>query len=139
MDLDKESASRLDTSSRGSFSQKSTAGGKEVLDRIAQNSSFTVEYKPALEECAPESENILAAETNTTPSIPVDPVLDDTPEPQASEVETSQSSMPHLAFEDDLFEDYGNASNYQCRGKSPIPVAPLILRKLPSLETLFGR
>jgi hypothetical protein len=30
--------------------------------------------------------------------------------------------MIHLAFEDDLFEDYGNASNYQCRGKPPIPI-----------------
>jgi hypothetical protein len=124
MGLSKESAAYLDMSSRGSFSQKSTTEGKEVLDQITKNSSFTADHGPLPEECAPESENILAAETSTTPSIPVDPALYDTPKPRASEDETSRSLMIHLAFEDDLFEDYGNASNYQCRGKPPIPINP---------------
>jgi hypothetical protein len=71
-----------------------------------------------------ERENILVEETSTTPSIPVDRALDDTPEPRAPKDETSRSPILHLAFEDDPFEDYGNTSNYQCRGKPSIPVTP---------------
>jgi hypothetical protein len=77
------------------------------------------------EECAYESENILPYKTSTAPSIPIEPSLDDITEPQASEDETSRSLMLHLAFEDVVFQDYGNTSNYHCRGKPLILVTPL--------------
>jgi hypothetical protein len=46
MCFDKESATNLDMSSRGSFYQKSMTEGKEFLDRITQNSSFTANHEP---------------------------------------------------------------------------------------------
>jgi hypothetical protein len=46
--------------------------------------------------------------------------------------------MPHLAFEDDLFEDYGNTSNYHYRGTPPIPLTPPDPEQIAFLETMFG-
>ena len=33
--------------------------------------------------------------------------------------------LDFLFFEDDLFEDFGNTSNYSCQKRPPVPITPL--------------
>uniref|UniRef100_I1PTU0 Uncharacterized protein n=1 Tax=Oryza glaberrima TaxID=4538 RepID=I1PTU0_ORYGL len=112
--LDKESVEYLNISARGSFAHKTTAEGNELLDMILENDSF------GQSEAIPEVE-----------IIHEDPLHVES-EPDSTAESSSQSQEPeeeeiHLLeipfqFEEDLFEDYGNTSNYSCEKRPPIKV-----------------
>ena len=47
------------------------------------------------------------------------------PEPEDPEKGLQPSDLP--PFEDELFEDFGNTSNYLCQRRPPVSVTPLDL------------
>ena len=115
--LDKESAHHLDIMFGGSFAYLTPNEGKEVLNRIMDRTSFVGTYEPTLAEpevCQEEDPEI-ESESLESKS------LDSTPEPSPElkpETPEEDNSLP-LEFlqsiEDDLFEDFGNTSNYLYR------------------------
>jgi len=113
--LSKESALQLDIAVGGSFTHKTMAEGEALLDRILENT-------PALEPLHVEPvfghEEASSAEAEPTTYI-----QEFSPEPEDPEEGFQPSDLP--PFEDDLFEDFGNTSNYSCQKKPPVPVTPL--------------
>ena len=119
--LDAESAFYLNVTSGGSFTPKTPSEGRKILDRITENTSFVANSEPSNEECTSSHEDILAAESDPLPPITLDSALEPFSEPQAPEEEIQPSEFP-FEFEDDLFEDFGNTSNYPCTRKPPVPI-----------------
>jgi hypothetical protein len=68
------------------------------------------------------NEDILAAESDPSPLTTLDSALESSSEPQALREEEIQPSELPFEFEDDLFEDFGNTSNYLCMRKPPVPI-----------------
>jgi len=54
---------------------------------------------------------------------PITPLERPLPEPEDPEEGFQPSDL--APFEDDLFEDFGNTSNYSCQKKPPVPVTTL--------------
>ena len=108
----------------GSFPEKTLIEGRQILDRIASNASFIAESEPSQEECIPEQESI--PETESEPSSPksIDSAHEPRPEPLTSEEKAVQPPESLFKFEDDIFDDYGNTQNYECRGKPSTSVSP---------------
>ena len=48
----------------------------------------------------------------------------DEPSPEPTMGDDMQVSTFPFQFEEDLFEDYGNTSNYHCQKRPPTPVTP---------------
>lgn len=95
----------LDIFVRGSFTHKTMMECRELLDRILENTSFVrcetvqeIEYTP---------EEPYTVEFSSKPREPKD--------------EEIQPSQFQFQFEGDLFEDYGNTSNYSTKKRPPIP------------------
>ena len=63
-------------------------------------------------------EKISSAEAKPTLSI-----QEPSPEPEDPEEGLQPSDLP--PFDDDLFEDFRNTSNYSCQRKPPVPITPL--------------
>jgi len=118
-----ESANHLDASARGSFSHKTPIEGMEILDHITKNNSFVSKSKPSREERTSSHEDNLVAESDLPLPTTSDSALESSPELGVPEEEEIQPLEPPFKFEDDLFEDFGNTSNYFCKRKPPIPVA----------------
>ncbi|BAF14230.2 Os04g0252000 [Oryza sativa Japonica Group] len=97
--LDKESAENLDISTRGSFAHKTTAEGRELLDLILVNDFF------GRSEAVPEVKIIHEESLHV----------------ESEEEEIHSLEIP-FQFEEDLFEDYGNTSNYSCEKRPPTKV-----------------
>jgi len=119
--LDTESAFYLDITSGGSFTHKTPSEGRKILDRITENTSFIANSEPSNEECTSSHEDILVAESDPLPPITLDSALGPFSEPQAPEEEIQPLEFP-FEFKDDLFEDFGNTSNYPCTRKPPVPI-----------------
>ena len=120
--LDTESALYLDIAAGGSFSHKTPSEGREILDRITENTSFVANAGSSQEEHTSSHEDILAAESGLSPPTTQDSALEPSSEPQAPEEEEIQPSELPFEFEDDLFKDFGNTSNYLCTRKPLVPI-----------------
>ena len=120
--LDTESTLYLDIAAGGSFSHKTPIEGREILDRITENTSFVANDGSSQEEHTSSHEDILAAESDLSPPTTQDSALEPSSEPQAPKEEEIQPSKLPFEFEDDLFEDFGNTSNYLCTRKPMVPI-----------------
>ena len=47
------------------------------------------------------------------------------PSPKPEDPEEGFQPLDLPPFKDDLFEDFGNTSNYSCQRKPPVPITPL--------------
>jgi hypothetical protein len=112
--LSKESALQLDTAAGGSFTHKTTAEGEELLDRILENT-------PPLEPIRFEPEPVFE-EVSSAVAESVIPIERPSPELETPKEASQCTELP--AFEDELFEEYGNTSRYSCKRRPPIPVTP---------------
>jgi hypothetical protein len=102
--LDKESAENLDISTGGSFAHKTTAEGRELLDLILENDSFgRSEAVPKVEIIHEEPLHVELEPDSTAESSS-----------RSQELEEEEIHPPEIPFqfEEDLFEDYWNTSNY---------------------------
>ena len=120
--LDTESALYLDIAAGGSFSHETPSEGREILDRITENTSFIANAGSSQEEHTSSHEDILAAESDPSPPSTLDSALEPSSELQAPEEEEIQPLELPFEFEDDLFEDFRNTSNYLCMRKPPVPI-----------------
>jgi len=107
----------------GLFPTRSPNEGMEILDRITENNSFASKSKPSREECTSSRKDNLVAESDLPLPSTSDSALESSPESGIPEKEEIQSLELPFKFEDDLFEDPGNTSNYFCKRKPPVPVA----------------
>ena len=113
----------LNATTRGSFSHKTPIEGMEILDRITENNSFVSKSQPSREERASSHEDNLVAESDLPLPTTSDSALESSPESGVSENVEIQPLEPPFKFEDDLFEDFRNTSNYLCKRKSLVPIA----------------
>ena len=102
MGLDRETLKYLDIALGGSFLHVSTNSGRSILTKVLENTPKEVEQK-LLEEESQIAEPKSLVNPSQTLAVP-------NPEPQKKE-ETPISDFI-LEFEDELFEEYGNTSNY---------------------------
>ena len=59
-------------------------------------------------------------------SVEVEPKLSiQEPSPELEDLEEGLQPSDLPPFEDDLFEDFGNALKYSCQKKPPVPITPL--------------
>ena len=141
--LNKDATHYLDVSAGGSFVHKTYTEGRAILDKILDNSCFldlptdeTPETVKTLEEPAPSAASSSLSLTKSEDSEP-------SPEPGTSGEGEIQPQMFPLEFEDDLFQDFGNTSNYRCRPKpanlvsSPNPLDEKFLKETVRELTLI--
>ena len=102
MGLDRKTSKRLDTASRGLFLHVSTNLGRCILTKILENTPEDIEKKP-LEEESQIAEPELLPNPSPTSAVP-------NLEPLKKEETPILDFM--LEFEDELFDEYGNTSNY---------------------------
>ena len=120
--LDTESALYLDIAAGGSFAHKTPSEGREILDRITENTSFIANSRSSEEEHTSSHEDILVAESDLSPPTTQDSALEPSSEPHAPEEEEIQPSELPFEFGVDLFEDFRNTSNYLYTRKPPVPI-----------------
>jgi hypothetical protein len=111
--LSKESALHLDIAAEGSFTHKTTTE-EALLDRILEN---TPPFEPLRVELDPIHEEVSSVEAD-----PVTPI--ERPSPEPKDLEEGFQPLDFSFFEDDIFEDFGNTSNYGCQKRPPVPVTP---------------
>jgi hypothetical protein len=119
----KEDALNLDIALGGSFSHKTISEGKAILEKILENTPYTsvVDEFPEEVEPSPDQQEEAHA-TKSKPEIPSNPsynlVAEEPPtkgiDHTLEDDETSPSLSP-FEIKVDLFEDFGNASNYQSK------------------------
>ena len=102
MDLNRETLKHLNTALGGSFLHVSSNMGRRILTKILEDAPEEVEEKPLEEES-----QIAESESIENPS-PTSAILD----PEPLEKEETPISDFMLKFEDELFDEYGNTSNY---------------------------
>ena len=102
MSLDRKTSKLLNTASGGSFLHVSTNAGRSILMKILENIPEEVEEKP-LEKQSQIAEPESLPDPSPTSVIP-------NPEPLKKEETTILDFM--LEFNDELFDEYGNTSNY---------------------------
>ena len=90
--LDMESTLYLDVATGGSFSHKTLLEGREILDRITENTSFVANAGSSQEEHTSSHEDILAAESDLSPPTTLDSALEPSSKPQATQEEEIQPS-----------------------------------------------
>ena len=88
---------------------KTTPEGEALLDRILENTSFT-ETLPSVEPSS--CEEVPLIESASLPLTNPDSTTEPSPELVMPEEQEIQPSALPFEFEDDLFEDYRNTSNY---------------------------
>jgi len=128
--LSKEAALHLDISSRGSIAHKTISEGKAILERILENTPYTGiydEFPKVVESCPDQQEEALATESKipsnpSHDSVAIEPPIKGTHHTLEDD-EPHPSSFP-FEFEEDLFGDFGNASNL------PVQVKPYTLHLL---------
>ena len=139
--LDNESAQHLNITSGGSFAHLTPAEGREILDKTLDRTSFIYVPEPtsAKPEVRHEEVPLIESEQLESQSI------DSTPEPSPElKSETPEEEDPHPLeflqnFEEDLFKDYGNISNYSYQRRPQVPITPLDTSEKEYLhETLKG-
>ena len=103
--LGKESALQLDIAAGGSFTHKTTAEGEALLDRILEN---TPPLEPLCVEPEPSHEEVSLAKAK-----PITPLERPSPEPEVLKEGFQPLDLPY--FEDGLFKEFRNTSNYSCQ------------------------
>ena len=94
---------------------KTTEEGEALLDRILEN---THPLEPLRIEPMISHEEVSSAKAKPTFSI-----QETSPEPEDLKGGLQPSDLP--PFEDDLFDEFGNTSNYLCQRRPPVPVTTL--------------
>jgi hypothetical protein len=131
----KESTLYLDIAARGSFTHKTPAEGREILDKIMENTSFVRESEPLQVEAKVQHEEALATESEF---IEIQSI-DSTPSSSAETESLKGEEIQPLEFYD-LFKDFGNTSDYFYQKRPPVPITPTELSKKEFLrETIKQR
>jgi len=115
MGLDRKTSKRLDMASGGSFLHVSANSGRSILTKILENTPKVVDKKLLEEE--PQIAK-LELFPNPSPTLAI-------PNHEPLEKEETPILDFMLEFEDELFDEYGNTSNYH-----PIKKFLTLLRKL---------
>ena len=102
MGFDRKTLKRLNTALGGSFLHVSANLGRSILTKILENTLEEVEKKPL------EEESQIAKPKSLLDPSPTPAILD--PEPPEKEESPILDFM--LEFEDELFDEYRNTSNY---------------------------
>jgi hypothetical protein len=122
--LSGETTQVLNTSSGGTFLHLSASEGREILTKILENTPCTSIPDDPLEdvvETAPEEEpEVVESEPLATPSE-ASTILQVPKLPKEEEIPLSEDMFE---FEEDLFSNFGNTSNYSAIRKSSAPSAP---------------
>jgi hypothetical protein len=124
MGLSGETAQLLDTTSGGSFLHCSASEGREILSKILENTPYTsihVESPKDVVETTPEEEPMIVEPKPLPTPLEASTILQ-VPEPPKEEEIPPLEDV--IEFEDDLFSDCGNTSNYLVTRKSSAPSAP---------------
>jgi hypothetical protein len=88
--------------------------GEALLDCILEN---TPPLEPLHVEPEPIHEEVSSAEAELVTSI-------ERPSPEPKDLEEGFQPLDFSFFEDDIFEDFGNTSNYGCQKRPSVPVTP---------------
>ena len=91
-----------------------------LLDRILENTSST---EPLRVEPKSSHEEVSSVEFESLLPTLLDSTVGPSPELGTLEEEIQPPELPF--FKEELFEDFGNTSNYSCRKKPPVPITPL--------------
>jgi hypothetical protein len=102
MGLDRKTSKHLDAASGGSFYNVSANSGQSILTKILENTLEEVEKKPLKEKS-----QIAELESFSNPS-PTSAISN--PEPPKKEETLISNFM--LEFKNELFDEYGDTSNY---------------------------
>jgi hypothetical protein len=102
MGLDRDSLTLLSTALGGSFLHVSATTGRSILTKILDNIPEEVEEEPL------EVESLIAEPEPLPDPLPTSAIPN--PEPPKNEKTPILDFM--LEFEDKLFDEYGNTSNY---------------------------
>ena len=102
MGLDRETSKYLDIALGGSFMHVSANSGWSILTKILENTPKEVEKKPLEEESQIAKPESLP---NPSPTLAI-------PNPEPPEKEETPILDFKLEFEDELFDEYGDTSNY---------------------------
>jgi hypothetical protein len=119
--LIKESSLQLDITAGGSFMHRTMIEGEAPLDCILESTSFT-ESLPADEPLSHE-EVPLVESTSLLLTYP-DSSSEPSPEPEIMEEEEIQPPDFPFEFEEDLFKNFGNTSNYPHERRPPVLLNP---------------
>jgi hypothetical protein len=92
-----ESTLHLDVTAGGSFAHKTPSEVRKILDRITENTSFVAMSISSREEHTSSHEDVLAAESDLSPSTSLDSALEPSPEPRVPKKE--EIHPPELPFE----------------------------------------
>ena len=130
--LSKEAALQLDLSSGGSFTHNSISEGKSILEKILENTPYTSVFdefsKEEEVEPSPDQQEEAHATESEIPSnssddlVAVEPSIEGTQ--HILEDDEPQPSMFPFEIEEDLFEDFGNASNLAIQVKLLVHFTP---------------
>jgi hypothetical protein len=129
--LDMKSARELDIIAGGSFEDKTTNKGREILDTLSEDSFLPTNHnEPLCDEYVSSHESLSTAEPEPTVFTYQFSTLEPSLEPGTMEEEEIQLPMFLYQFEDDPFENLRNTSNclYGQLGKEPSSVQILPAR-----------
>jgi hypothetical protein len=136
--LSKETSHYLDITFKALFFHLSSIGGKDVLNKIAENTPYTSIHDecPKIDDYQPQELEALEAKAST-PSLtqPSSSLPEPTPEPITKPLEEEEESPLEFPFEieDNLFEDFGNVKNY------PLQAKPSSRQRLDLSDEKFSR
>ena len=102
MGLDRKTLKHLDTASGGSFLHVTANSGRSILTKILENTPEEVDKMPLEEETQIAKPELLP---NPSPTLAI-------PNPEPPKKEETPILDFVLEFEDELFAEYGNTSNY---------------------------
>jgi hypothetical protein len=108
--LNKGSANYLDSITGGVLLHKILAEGREILDNIIEYTTFVVKPKILQEERKSSHEDLLAAESDLSPSTSLDSAIEPLLEPGTSEGEDIRPLKFPSQFEDDPSRYHKNTS-----------------------------
>ena len=120
LSLSKEATLHLDISSEGSFSHKTISERKAILEKILENTPYTGVFdefpkeKGEVELSPDQQEEAYVTESEIPSNSSDDLVAKELPiggTQHSLEDDEPHSSMFPFKIEEDLFEDFGNASN----------------------------
>ena len=112
--LDKKSAHHLNITSRGSFAHLTLTEGTEILDKILDRTSFVCVHESPSAELEVRHEKVPVIESEQLENQSIDSTPEPSPELKSKKPEDEDPQPLEFLqnFEEDLFEDYGNTSNY---------------------------
>jgi hypothetical protein len=114
----------LDTSSGGSFLHPSASEGKEILTKILENTPYTsIPNDPPEDvvEIAPEEEPMIVEHEPLATPLEASTILQVLEPPKKEEIPLLEDMFK---FEEYLFSNFGNNSNYSAIRKSSTPSTP---------------